>query len=74
MTVRNVQHSGFILGDNAVAHKFPLQRLVAERSVQGALAWRDHPYLMCIAVTLKLQLIKAIVAAVRLLKHEQGII
>lgn len=47
MIVGNVQHSGFILGDNAVAHEFPLnqkQRLVAEEIVQGALAWRDHPY------------------------------
>jgi AAA domain len=73
---------------DAVANEFPLnrkQRLVAERIIQGALTWKDYPYdsakrdqlLMHIGGeggTGKSQIIKAIVAGLRILKRDQEII
>jgi hypothetical protein len=73
---------------DAVANEFPLnrkQRLVAKRIIQGALTWKDYPYdsakrdqlLMYIAGeggTGKSQIIKAIVAGLRILKRDHEII
>jgi hypothetical protein len=73
---------------DAVAHEFPLNRkqgMVAERIIQGALAWKDHPYdcskrdqlLTYIGGgggTGESRIIKAIVAAMRILRREHEVI
>ena len=56
--------------------------MVAEKIIQGALTWKDYPYdsaerdqlLMYIGGKGGTQIIKAIVAAMRILKREQEVI